>query len=55
MKWFKQCLEYTHTTEEGEKFALEVMNHLNETCQKWKKETGLGFGLIWNSSRKFNL
>ena len=34
-----------HTTEEGEKFALEVMNHLNAKCSEWKKETGLGFGL----------
>ena len=38
-------LEVSHTTEEGEEFALKVMNHLNETCQKWKDETGLGFGL----------
>lgn len=35
----------SHTTKDGEKFALEVMNHLNNTCQKWKDETGLGFGL----------
>ena len=38
-------LGVSHTTKEGEKFALKVMNHLNDTCQKWKKETGLGFGL----------
>ena len=38
-------LGVSHTTKEGEKFALEVMNHLNNTCQKWKKETGFGFGL----------
>ena len=35
----------SHTTKEGEEFALKVMNHLNDTCQKWKAETGLGFGL----------
>ena len=35
----------SHTTPEGEKFALEVMKHLKETCNRWKKETGLGFGL----------
>ena len=38
-------LGVSHTTEEGEKFALEVMNHLNAKCSQWKKETGLGFGL----------
>ena len=38
-------LGVSHTTKEGEEFALKVMNHLNNTCQKWKQETGLGFGL----------
>ena len=38
-------LGVSHTTPEGEKFALDVMKHLNKTCEKWKKETGLGFGL----------
>ena len=38
-------LGISHTTEEGEKFALEVMNYLNDKCSEWKKETGLGFGL----------
>ena len=38
-------LGVSHTTEEGEKFALEVMNKLRATCDKWKKETGIGFGL----------
>ena len=38
-------LGVSHTTEEGEKFALEVMNHLNDKCSQWKKETGLGVGL----------
>ena len=38
-------LGVSHTTPEGEKFALEVMNHMNEKCAEWKKETGLGFGL----------
>ena len=38
-------LGVSHTTKEGEEFALKVMNHLNNTCQMWKKETGLGFGL----------
>ena len=38
-------LGVSHTTEEGEKFALEVMNYLNNKCSQWKKETGRGFGL----------
>ncbi|GAB6169826.1 anaerobic ribonucleoside-triphosphate reductase [Clostridium carnis] len=38
-------LGVSHTTEEGEKFALEVMDHMSKACEKWKKETGLGFGL----------
>lgn len=35
----------SHTTEEGRKFALKLMNKLNDTVKKWKKETGLGFAL----------
>lgn len=38
-------LEVSHTTKEGEKFALQVMNHMKDTCDKWKEETGLAFGL----------
>ena len=38
-------LGVSHTTKEGEEFALKVMNHLNDACKKWKKETGYGFGL----------
>nr|WP_314460067.1 anaerobic ribonucleoside-triphosphate reductase [uncultured Clostridium sp.] len=35
----------SHTTPEGEEFALRIMNHMRETVDKWKDETGLGFGL----------
>ena len=38
-------LGVSHTTKEGEEFALQVMNHLIDACDLWKKETGLGFGL----------
>ena len=38
-------LGVSHTTEDGEKFALAVMNKLKATCDKWKKDTGIGFGL----------
>ena len=35
----------SHTTPEGEKFALDVMKHMKAKCDEWKAETGLGFGL----------
>lgn len=35
----------SHTSPEGEEFALRVMRYLREACEKWKKQTGLGFGL----------
>lgn len=38
-------LGVSHTTKEGERFALEVMQHMRDKCEEWKKETGLGFGL----------
>lgn len=38
-------LGVSHTTKEGEKFALEVMNFMKKKCDGWKKEYNLGFGL----------
>ena len=35
----------SHTTPEGQEFALKVMNCLREHCDKWKKETNIGFAL----------
>ena len=35
----------SHTTPEGLEFALKIMHTLRAHCDKWKKETGLGFGL----------
>ena len=35
----------THTSEKGLEFALELMKYLKATVDKWKLETGLGFGL----------
>ena len=35
----------SHTTPEGEEFALKVMHYLRDTVDRWKKETGLGFAL----------
>ncbi|MGN0824443.1 MAG: anaerobic ribonucleoside-triphosphate reductase [Candidatus Coproplasma sp.] len=41
-KLVKGC---SHTTEEGQKFATKVMQTMRGACDKWKKETGLGFAL----------
>ena len=38
-------LGVSHTTPEGEKFAVEVMKHMKEKCDEWKAESGLGFSL----------
>ena len=41
-KLVKGC---SHTEPEGEQFALRLMNHLRETTDRWKRESGLGFAL----------
>ena len=41
-KLVKGC---SHTSEEGQKFAIKVMQTMRDACDKWKKETGLGFAL----------
>lgn len=44
-----ECVRYmtdkSHTTPEGEKFGLAVMQHLNDACNKWKKETNIDFSV----------
>ncbi len=35
----------SHTTPEGQDFALRVMRSMREHCDKWKKETNIGFAL----------
>ena len=35
----------SHTDPVGEEFALKVMNRMRAACDKWKADTGLGFGL----------
>ncbi len=35
----------SHTDPKGTAFALKVMNRLRESCDTWKRNTGLGFGL----------
>ena len=45
-----ECTKYmtgkSHTDENGGKeFALSVMRHMNEACDKWKKETNIDFSI----------
>lgn len=44
-----ECTRYmtgkSHTDPEATPFALRVMQHLNDTCQKWAKETNIDFSL----------
>ncbi len=35
----------SHTDPVGEEFAVRVMKRMRAACDKWKEETGLGFGL----------
>ncbi|MBO5198504.1 MAG: anaerobic ribonucleoside-triphosphate reductase [Lachnospiraceae bacterium] len=44
-----ECVKYmtgkSHTDESATPFALEVMKHMNDACNNWKKETTIGFGI----------
>lgn len=44
-----ECVKYmtnnSHINPIGKEFGIKVMNKLNDTCVKWKKETNIGFGL----------
>lgn len=35
----------SHTDPKGKEFAFRVMNYLRSACDRWKKDTGLGFAL----------
>ena len=35
----------SHTEPEGHDFAIKLMKYLRQATDKWKKETGIGFGL----------
>ncbi len=35
----------SHTTPEGQEFALRVMNYMRAATDRWKDETGIAFGL----------
>lgn len=44
-----ECVRYmtgrSHTDPEATPFALEVMKHMNEACNRWKEETNIGFSI----------
>lgn len=35
----------SHTTPEGKAFALGVLKHMDQACDKWKAEEGIGYSL----------
>ena len=35
----------SHTDPEGKEFALEVMQHMNDACAKWREESNIDFSL----------
>lgn len=41
----KYMTSHSHTEEEGKKFAIEVMQTLNDYCDKWREETNISFSL----------
>lgn len=41
----KALIGETHTSEKGEKLALEIIQALRDKTDSWKEETGYGFGL----------
>ena len=44
-----ECVKYmtgkSHTDSDATPFALEVMQYMNDKCDKWKKETNIGFAI----------
>ncbi len=44
-----ECVKYmtgkSHTDPEAAPFALEIMKHMNDMVNKWKKETNIGFAI----------
>ncbi|WP_330369531.1 anaerobic ribonucleoside-triphosphate reductase [Metaclostridioides mangenotii] len=45
----------SNTTEEGQKFSLEVVSYLKKACDKWREETGLGFSLYGTPAENFSI
>lgn len=44
-EFVQRMIGESHTTKKGQELALMILDHLKAACDKWKKETGLGFGL----------
>ncbi len=44
-----ECVKYmtgkSHTDPAATPFALEIMKHMNDACDEWKRETTIGFGI----------
>ena len=44
-----ECVKYmtgkSHTDPSATPFAVQVMRHMNEACDRWKRETTIGFGI----------
>ncbi|MDD7750519.1 MAG: anaerobic ribonucleoside-triphosphate reductase [bacterium] len=44
-----ECVHYltgkSHTVPEATPLALKIMKHMNAACERWKKETTIGFGI----------
>ena len=44
-----ECVKFmtgkSHTDPQATPFAIKVMEHMNEACNQWKKDTGIGFGI----------
>ncbi len=44
-----ECVRYltgkSHTDPEATPLAIRIMEHMNEACERWKKETTIGFGI----------
>ncbi len=44
-----ECVNYmlgeSHTTQDGTKLGLEIMQHLNDACTKWKADTNIDFSV----------
>lgn len=44
-----ECVRYmtnqSHTSEEGKEFGLQVMQYMNDACNRWKKDTNIDFSV----------
>lgn len=44
-----ECVKYmtgkSHTDPSATPFAVKIMEHMNEACERWKEETNIGFGI----------